>query len=44
MSFSKDMEPNYLNRAMSVVTLLIALGIAYLAGYAVYCFMTKFGE
>ena len=44
MSFSKGAELNYRNRALSVVVLLIALGIAYLGGYAAYCFLIKFGE
>ena len=44
MSFSKELEPSYLHRALSLLGFLIAFSIASLAGYAVYCFLTKFGE
>jgi hypothetical protein len=44
MNFSKETAPNYLDRVRAALTLAIALGIASLGAYAVYCFMTKFGE
>jgi len=39
-----EMELSYRNWVSAVLELLIALGIALLGGYAVYCFMTRFGE
>lgn len=44
MSLSKVLEPDYLHRTLSLLGFLIAVSIASLAGYAVYCFLTKFGE
>ena len=32
------------NWVLAALELSIALGIAFLGGYAVYCFMTRFGE
>jgi len=40
----KEEFPSYRNRVSAVLELLIALSIAFLGGYAVYCFMTKFGQ
>jgi hypothetical protein len=40
----KDLELSYRNWVSAVLGLLIALGIAFLGGYAVYCFRTRFGE
>ena len=40
----EGLELSYRNWASAVLGLLIALGIAFLGGYAVYCFMTRFGE
>jgi hypothetical protein len=39
-----EMELSHRNWVSAVLELLIALSIAFLGGYAVYCFMTKFGE
>ena len=39
-----EIELSYRNWVSAVLELLIALGIAFLGGYAVYCFMTRFGE
>jgi hypothetical protein len=37
-------KPSRRNWVSAVLQLLIALSIAFLGGYATYCFMTKFGE
>jgi len=39
-----ETELSYRNWVSAVLGLLIALGIAFLGGYAVFCFMTRFGE
>ncbi len=38
------LEPSRRKWVSAVLKVLIALGIAFLGGYAVYCFMTRFGE
>ena len=39
-----EIELNYRSWVSAVLELVIALGIAFLGGYAVFCFMTRFGE
>lgn len=39
-----EMEVSRRNWVSAVLEILIALGFAFLGGYAAYCFMTKFGE
>jgi hypothetical protein len=39
-----EIELSYRNWISAVLELLIALGIAFLGGYAVFYFMTRFGE
>ncbi|MGA9967106.1 MAG: hypothetical protein WBQ10_18050 [Terriglobales bacterium] len=39
-----EIELSCRNWVLAALELSIALGIAFLGGYAVYCFMTRFGE
>jgi hypothetical protein len=39
-----EIELSYRNWVLAALDILITLGIAFLGGYAVYCFMTRFGE
>ena len=39
-----EIELSYRNWVSALLELVIAFGIAFLGGYTVYCFMTRFGE